>query len=203
MDTFSESRSAGTGKEIKDGWNIELQLVEENMLQITVVAQNNSWVGLILGGHDIMDSGNDIVVVSANDKQSYCLDKYTVGETTLKDDSDQSIEHCKVRITRGGERDNEIWFFMKRKLDTGDTNGQDFVVPLDAGFELGYVINEETADVSKWPTFESSIYQVKYNPIKVHSDGTPTYNFGFSGAFTGVQLSSIATMVLLAIHVLI
>ena len=101
-----------------------------------------------------MDEGNDIVVVSANDKQSYCLDKYTVGETTLKDDSDQSIEHCKVRITRGGERDNELWFFMKRKLDTGDSNGQDFVVPLDTEFELGYVINEETADVSKWPTFE-------------------------------------------------
>ena len=98
-------------------------MIEENLLQITIVTQNNSWVGLILGGHDIMDSGNDIIVVSANDKQSYCLDKYTVGETTLKDDSAQSIEKCKVRITRGGDRDNEIWFTVKRKLDTGDTSG--------------------------------------------------------------------------------
>ena len=104
-----------------------------------------------------MDEGNDIIIVSANDKLSYCIDKYTVGETTLKDDSEQSITHCKVIITRGGDRDNEIVFYVKRPIDTGEYE-QDFLVPLDTGFELGYVINEETSDVSKWPTFESSIY---------------------------------------------
>ena len=108
---------------MKEGWNIELQLIENNTLLMTIVAQNNSWVGIILGGHDIMDEGNDIIIVSANDKLSYCIDKYTVGETTLKDDSDQSITHCKVRITRGGDRDNEIVFYVKRPIDTGDTSG--------------------------------------------------------------------------------
>ena len=89
-DTFSEARSSGTGKEILDGYNVELQLVkneqDESVLEITIVAQQNSWVGLIMGGHDIMDADNDLIVVSANDKQSYCIDKYTNGTTQLGDD---------------------------------------------------------------------------------------------------------------------
>ena len=76
-------------------------------------------------------------------------------------------------------------------------------MPLDTGFELGYVVNEETSDVSKWPTFESSIYQVKYNPIKVHSDGTPTYNFGFSGALGGLQLAVATVIMGIATNILI
>ena len=67
-DTFSENVSNGSGKEILAGWNIEMQRVQENKLQITVVAKQNSWVGLILGGHDIMDADNDLIVVSANGK---------------------------------------------------------------------------------------------------------------------------------------
>ena len=74
---------------------------------------------------------------------------------------------------------------MQRLLDTQDEN--DFAIELDTDFELGYVVNEETFDVTKWPTFTSSIYLVKYNPIQVYSDGTPTYNYGnFSGATTYV-----------------
>ena len=57
--------------------------------------------------------------------------------------------------------------------------------------------------MSKWPTFESSIYQVKYNPIKVFSDGTPTYNFGFSGALAGLQLAVSTVIMGLAINILI
>ena len=74
-ETFSENRSNGTGKVIKDGWNIDLQAIDENLLQFTIVAQNNSQVELFLGDRDIMDSGNDIIVLNANDKQNYCLDK--------------------------------------------------------------------------------------------------------------------------------
>ena len=55
-------------------------------LEITIVARNNSWVGIILGGGKIMREGNDLIVVSANGKQSYCLDKHTNGTTDLKDD---------------------------------------------------------------------------------------------------------------------
>lgn len=73
------------------------------------------------------------------------------------------------------------------------------MVPLDTGFELGYVINEETSDVSKWPTYESSIYQVKYNPIKVYSDGTPTYNLGVSGALDGIQYALVTVMIGLSV----
>lgn len=51
---------------MQDGWNVEMQLIEDNKMEITIIAKNNSWVGLILGGHDIMDSGNDLIVVSAN-----------------------------------------------------------------------------------------------------------------------------------------
>ena len=73
QDTFSEARSTGTGKEILDGWNVELQLVAQNEMEITIVARDNSWVGIILGGHEIEDVGNDLIVVSANGKESYCF----------------------------------------------------------------------------------------------------------------------------------
>ena len=67
------------------------------------------------------------------------------------------------------------------------------MVPLDTDFELGYVVNQETADVTKWPTFTSSIYLVKYNPIQIYSDGTPTYNLG-SLSNAVAQISAMGTI---------
>ena len=52
-----------------------------------------------------MREGNDLIVVSANGKQSYCLDKHTNGTTDLKDDPQQDID-CKVVLTRGGDHDD-------------------------------------------------------------------------------------------------
>ena len=60
-------------------------------------------------------------------------------------------------------------------------------MPLDTDFEMGYVVNEETSDVTKWPTSFSSVYLVKYNPIQVYSDGRPTYNYGTSNAMAQIS----------------
>ena len=59
-----------------------------------------------------MDAGNDLIVVSADDKQSYCLDKHTDGTTTLWDDPQQDIQPCKVKLIRGSEKDNEVKFIL-------------------------------------------------------------------------------------------
>ena len=59
-----------------------------------------------------MDEDNDLIVVSANDKQSYCLDKHTDGTTNLQDDSQQDIQPCKVKLIRGSEKDNEVKFII-------------------------------------------------------------------------------------------
>lgn len=71
---------------------------------------------------------------------------------------------------------------MERLLDT--TDDKDFIVQTDTEFELGFVINKETSDVDKWPTWIEHLYLVKYNPVQLNSDGSPTYNYGSSGAVT-------------------
>ena len=107
-----------------------------------------------------------------------CLDYHTDGTTDLKKDSNQSIIPCKVKLR--SDRPDEVTFIMQRLLDTKDED--DFLIELDTDFEFAYTVNEETHDVTKWPTFFSSIYLVKYNPIQVYSDYKPTFDCGVSGA---------------------
>ena len=75
-----------------------------------------------------MDEDNDLIVVSANGRNSYCLDKYTNGTTDLRDDPSQDISPCKVKLTHGDGRE-EVMFTMERRLNTGDDD--DFPVTLD------------------------------------------------------------------------
>ena len=87
----------------------------------------------------------------------------------IVDATDNLIEHPDDtrETTEGGDKRR---IFVRRALDTGDAD-EDFVIPLDTEFEIGYAYNSYASTMSPYTTHEL----VGGVTVTLKSDGTPLW----------------------------
>ena len=111
--------------------------------------EDSAWIGLALG-HKDMTFGGDMAVFFSNKRLG---DEYAYGDYNsdgfgepIPDRSNDLKDHPEgVQEIAGGRR--RMW--VRRDLDTGDPI-QDFVIPLDQEFDIGYSMNDQYGDLSPY-----------------------------------------------------
>ena len=143
-------------------------LAEEEQVELTVTMKDNSWFGLVPGQRD-MGRGGDMLVFFTDGEMSEFADYHSVGYAPPEQDSEQDLlAHPDRSIEFDG--DGRITLFARRALDTGDSS-DDFVIPLDQEFYIGYALNDDTNNLS-YATKHSVAGSVA---ITLNSDGSPTW----------------------------
>ena len=127
----SKEEAPDNSRGIPESVYIDFKLVDDDKMQIDVITNDNTWVGLILGSN--MMTGNpysDMIVFSANGvDNSKCVDLASDPGTAYV--NVQPNEDMQQDVTCTFEEVNgQIKFTGTRKLDTGDTRG-DFLIPVD------------------------------------------------------------------------
>ena len=102
--------------------------------------KDNTWMGLVLGDSG-MAPGSDMIQIKANGIHSRVYDKFSQGYISPANDREKDIP-ATFRFFEGGY----IRFTLRRALDTGDT-ANDFLIPIEQEFDLGYAINDESNDL--------------------------------------------------------
>lgn len=117
--SYAVAKSSGHGKELQDGYNVEVTWDQRSqVVTFTVVMPNLTWLGLVLGSqtHD----NSDMILFSANGMSSRFFDLFSEGDFAPFNDINQNLT---------GDFDlvgNEVKFSVSRKLDTGDPH--DFLI---------------------------------------------------------------------------
>ena len=144
-------------------------LPELNQVEFTVTMLPSSWFGLALGSQG-MSSGTDMLTFQRwnDDKDFEFLDQVSVGYQPPMQDERSNLEgHPNNSIEL--ESDGRATIFARRSLDTNDM--QDYVIPLDQPFYVGYAINESNSDISYYTkhTLASSV------EVILPSNGDPVW----------------------------
>ena len=75
-----EDCQEGCPGNVTDGLYVDMRLVGGDKVQFDVVTLDNTWFGMILGGHRMSaypNDATDIIAFSANGSESYCSDFWT------------------------------------------------------------------------------------------------------------------------------
>ena len=110
---------------------------------------------------------------------SRCIDSRTdpvpaYGNVSPVEDVQQDVE-CEISMTSDGQ----VRFVAKRKLDTGDIEG-DFLIEKDNDFLVGWAVN--TKSNQPWDMHDKYSSLWDYNWVKIRSDGKPAWDTSFSSA---------------------
>jgi len=106
-------RSSGQGKEVQEGYNIDVDWDEETeIVTFTAILQDNSWMGIVLGNFGMTDS--DMILFSANGEDSQFYDLYSQGYFMPREDEENNLEGSFIKVG------DEVIFTVTRPLDTGD-----------------------------------------------------------------------------------
>ena len=132
-------------------------LPETNQVEFTVTMKPDSWFGLALGSQG-MGVGTDMLTFQRwnDDKNFEFRDQVSVGYAPPMPDNMANLEgHPNNSMEL--ESDGRATIFTRRSLDTNDM--QDYVIPLDQPFFVGYAINESNYDISYYTkhTMASSV----------------------------------------------
>ena len=121
-------------------------LPESDEVEFTVTMGSMSWFGLALG--DIgMSPGTDMISFHRGfDGADYDVnDRVSIGyQPPDFDESNDLIQHPGNAIEMDNDSEDKATIFIRRRLDTGDM--QDFVIPLDEEFFVGYAVNHVARD---------------------------------------------------------
>ena len=132
-----------------------------------VTLNDASWFGLMLG-QDNMAYGGDIVAFFGIDERSYFADYMSEGYQPPALDIVQSVtEHPQNTIEF--EDDGRVTLFARRLRDTDSM--EDFMIPLDQEFTIGYAFNSYS-DTMSWYTKHETAGAVQ---VVLPSDGTPIW----------------------------
>ena len=132
---------------------------------IVTMRATDMWVGLVLGGTPkVMTKEDDMVIFFANGADSTFGD-YTskgFGEPT-EDGTKDLLSHPDHNVDIDADT---VTIFARRALDTSDS--EDFVIPLDQEFNLGYAFKVGSSSLVKHDT-------AKTIAVTLKSDGTPLF----------------------------
>ena len=117
-----------------------------------------------------MQSDGDMHVFFGDGADSYFADYHSVGYKPPKIDDNQDLVSDPAHPPEMKNDGEKITLVARRALDTGDE--QDFVIPLDEEFTMGYAFNGESHELS---------YSTKHDTagsvaITIRSDGTPVWD---------------------------
>ena len=188
MGAANGARSPGTGIEVKSGFNVQVRLDEDDPSQaiFEVYMKDGTWMGLVLG--DVgMAPGSDMIQIKANGTNSRVYDKFSTGYISPPIDSDKNLQ-ATFRFFEGGF----IRFTIKRALDTGDSQN-DFLLPLEKSFELGWAVNSDTNNLLKKHNSAGGLTAVLYTDYENAFERTDA----FEGAMhtTGLAMAAFGTLI--------
>lgn len=138
---FVQYAVAGSGKNVYGDYWVDVQLnpKDENYAMFKIQLSKQSWFGLSLGAKN-MRKGTDMIAIDGANQKVY--DQVSVGEVEPKNDAQDDIEFK----FRDVDADN-VEVQILRKLDTEDV--EDFLIPVDQRFTIGWVVNTASADLAK------------------------------------------------------
>lgn len=105
-----------------------------------VYMRDNSWMGIVLGESG-MGPGADMIQIKAEGINSRVYDKFSQGYISPAEDGQNNLD-ATFRFFEG----DQIRFTITRALDTGDSE-QDYLVPVDQEFDLGWAINYKNNEI--------------------------------------------------------
>ena len=147
-------------------------LPDSEEVEFTVDIPDKAWFGLVLGQGN-MSVGNDMVVFAADieaDGASGFGDYRSIGYAPPQKDEIENLQG-ETKFNNDAETgETSVTFTARRKLDTGDAE-EDFVIPLDEEFTLGYAYNPESSELSFFNKHEIAGSVV----ITLPSDGSPVW----------------------------
>ena len=145
-------------------------LPENDEVEFIVTLKDDSWLGLALGSQG-MSAGSDMITFGkypGGAMNFAYADNVSVGyQPPEKDMSEDLMPHPNNVIEQNADGRSTI--FVRRRLDTGDP--QDFAIPLDQEFFIGYAYNGQTDAISYYTKHEvaSSV------SLKLPSSGEPAW----------------------------
>ena len=132
-------------------------------VEIYVDMPENSWLGFVLGASG-MASGSDMIVIENGSGYTTVTDLTSEGYREPTPDVTNNI-YDKAETDVDSNSDGGVTYTFKRRLDTYDSD--DYVLPLDNSFRLGWAFHPSSAsDSSKHRTAGST-------SITLRSDGSP------------------------------
>ena len=135
--SLAAARSTGEGYEVQDGYNFDVRYdAADETVVFDVIIPDGTWFGLLLGD-DRMSRGTDIIMFKADGDSSEFYDATSKGYTSPQIDQADNLSGKFRKIG------NEVKFTVSRPLETDDFNN-DYVIPLDRDFKVGYAINRNS-----------------------------------------------------------
>ena len=122
---------------------VHMKIDGEDYVQFDVRIPNNTWFALNVGGLG-MGRGDDMITFKANGDDSTFLDGYSRGWRTPGVDDKMNLTG---ETTYSADK-NEVYFKVKRKLDTGDADN-DFLIQLDKEFDMSWALQANTNDTGR------------------------------------------------------
>ena len=110
----------------------ELDDSDSTQVKLTLRMESGTWLGLVLGSSG-MASGSDMIQIDGTNEVAY--DKVSAGYQYPSTDTTDDLTVAPFNNLGGGILEVTI----TRDLDTGDS--QDYVIPADADFTMGWAIN--------------------------------------------------------------
>ena len=115
-------------------------LADSDQVEFIVTMNSNSWFGLVLGQRNMSRDGDMLVFFANGETDSSYADYHSVGFMAPEQDFLQDLEPHPDNSVEMDE-DGRVSLFARRSLDTEDTD-QDYVIPLDEEFYIGYALND-------------------------------------------------------------
>ena len=78
LSQFASAASSGSGLEVFPGFNVDMKYNKDTeMVDFTVVIPDNTWMGIVLGSSQMIDS--DIITFVADGTSSQFIDNWSTG----------------------------------------------------------------------------------------------------------------------------
>ena len=131
---------------VNDVWFNMRYVPEADQVEFIVsMNKSDNWLGLILGQDDMKEGGDMAVFFSDGEQDDWWGDFSAAGyQEPMKDVTDNLVGH-----PDGGVEFDEadrVTLFVRRDRDTRDP--EDFVIPLDEAFKMGYTYSPQSSDLT-------------------------------------------------------